>query len=124
MRHTRRAMRRTTLAVVLPAVALLPALANAQPDATRVDALIRDLKSHDYDTAGAADAALQKYREPRARIVAGLIDALRTGEWDRCGGDMRDSIARRLGDLHAREAVVPLLEMVKRGKPIEHECAE
>ena len=52
------------------------------------------------------------------------LDALRTGSWDRCGGDLRDSIADTLLDLRAREAVVPLLELVKSGKTIEHECAE
>lgn len=37
---------------------------------------------------------------------------------------MRDTIAQTLGELKATEAVVPLLEVVKSGKPIEHECSE
>ena len=126
--YTSRAMWRTTLhRVLLPAVLaalLLPAAAQAQGDAARVNALIRDLKSRDYDTASAADTELRKYPQARGQIVAGLIDALRNGEWDRCGGDMRDNIARTLGELKAKDAVVPLLEVVKSGKSIEHECSE
>ncbi len=53
-----------------------------------------------------------------------LIEAIRTREWSRCGGDVRDAIARSLGELGAREAVTPFLELVKSGKPIEHECVE
>jgi hypothetical protein len=37
---------------------------------------------------------------------------------------MRDSVARTLTDLKAKDAVVPLLELVKSGRSIEHECAE
>ncbi len=96
---------------------------HAQDDA-RVEALLRDLKSHDYAKASAAESELQKYPRARVRVVAGLIDALRTGEWDRCGGDMRDAIARTVTDLKAKDAVLPLLDLVKSGKSIEHECAE
>jgi len=87
-------------------------------------ALMRDLKDPDFDKAYAAADKLHEYRENRAQVVAGLIDAIQTGEWSRCAGDMRDAIARLLGDLEAREAVVPLLELVRSGKSIEHECAE
>ena len=87
-------------------------------------ALLRDLKDPDFDKAYAAADKLHEYRENRAQVVAGLIDAIQTGEWSRCAGDMRDAIARLLGDLEAREAVVPLLELVRSGKSIEHECAE
>jgi HEAT repeat protein len=118
----RRSMRLALLTVIV-AVAL-PASLAAQDDIARVDALLRDLRSRDYEKASAAEAELGKYPGQRARIVAGLIDALRTGDWDRCGGDMRDSIARSLGELKARQAVVPLLELVKTGKSIEHECSE
>jgi HEAT repeat protein len=118
----RRPMRGVVL--ILAALTLVPAFVAAQPDVTRVDALIRDLKGPSYDRASAAETALHGAAAPRARLVAGLIDALRTGEWDRCGGDMRDGIARALGELKAREAVAPLLAVVRSGKPIEHECAE
>jgi HEAT repeat protein len=87
-------------------------------------ALLRDLKDPDFDKAYAAAEKLREHPENRAQVVAGLIDAIQTGEWSRCAGDMRDAIARLLRDLEAREAVVPLLELVRSGKSIEHECAE
>ena len=34
------------------------------------------------------------------------------------------SLARPAGELGAREPVPPPLELVKSGKPIEHECVE
>ena len=107
------------------ALVLAPTLAPAQTDSARLDALAHDLKGRDYEKAAAADTELRKLAsQQRKRVVAGLIDALRNGQWDRCGGDMRDSLARTLGELKAREAVGPLLDVVKSGKPIEHECAE
>ena len=127
--YTTRGMRRTTLRrglslVIVVAFAFPVGVAHAQADTARVNALIRDLKSRDFEKASAADIELRKYPRFRAQIVAGLIDALRAGAWDRCGGDMRDTIARTLGELKAREAVVPLLELVKSGTSIEHECSE
>lgn len=117
---------RSITPVIAAAVALILAAAPAggQPDAARVSALLRDLKSPDFETANTAIAALAGVTEPRAQVVAGLIDALRTGEWDRCAGDMRDSIARTLGAFQAKPAVPALFELVKRGKPIEHECSQ
>jgi HEAT repeat protein len=109
---------------VFVALALAAGGAQAQDDAARVDTLLRDLKGRDFEKASAADTELRKFPHARARIVAGLIDALKTGAWDRCGGDMRDAIARSLGELNAKEAVVPLLDVVKSGKSIEHECSE
>ncbi len=107
------------MAVVLTAVAAV-----AQSDAARVTALLRELKNPDFDRASAAASELRKYPQHRQPIVAGLVDAVRTGEWNRCGGDMRDAIAHHLGELKATGAVVPLIEVVKSGKSIEHECAE
>jgi HEAT repeat protein len=118
------ALRRLLLFLAAFSVALPAGIALGQGDAARVDVLIRDVKSPDYEKASAAESELRKFPRERARIVAGLIDALRTGEWNRCSGDMRDGIARTLIDLKAKDAVVPLLELVKSGRSIEHECAE
>lgn len=117
---------RSITPVIAAAVALLVGAASvgAQPDAARVGALLRDLKNPDFETANAALAALAKTTGPRTHVVAGLIDALRTGEWNRCAGDMRDGIARTLGEWKAKPAVPALLELVKRSKPIEHECSQ
>jgi hypothetical protein len=96
--YTTGAMRRTAFrrGLVLAVLALAPALADAQSDATGVDALVRDLKGPDYERAIAAESELRKHPAARAQVVAGLIAALRTGEWNRCGGDVRDAIAREL----------------------------
>ena len=118
------ALRRVLVFLAAFSVAWPAGIAQAQGDAARIDALIRDVKSSDYEKASAAEGELRKFPRERARIVAGLVDALRTGEWNRCSGDMRDGIARTLIDLKAKEAVVPLLELVKSGRSIEHECAE
>jgi hypothetical protein len=100
------ALRRLLLFVAL-SVALPAGIAQGQDDAARVDALIRDVKSPDYEKASAAEGELRRFPRERARIVAGLIDALRTGEWNRCSGDMRDGIARTLIDLKAKDAWCP-----------------
>ena len=112
------------LLAIASACALCPSLAAAQGTASRVSALIRDLKEPDFDKAYAAAEELRKYPQHRAQIVTGLIEAITTSDWNRCAGDMRDTIARLLGELKAREAVVPLLQVTKSGKSIEHECAE
>jgi hypothetical protein len=128
--YTSRAMARIDryrwLALLLLVVGgvLAANVADGQDDRRRVDALIRDLKNRDYETARGSDDRLLKYPQYRTQVVAALIDALKTGEWDRCSGDMRDSIAHTLIDLKAKDAVVPLLALVKSGKSIEHECAE
>ena len=117
-------LRRLLLFLVALTVAWPAGIAQGQGDAARVDGLIRDVKSPDYEKASAAEGELRTFPRERARIVAGLVDALHTGAWNRCSGDMRDSIARTLTDLKAKDAVVPLLELVKSGRSIEHECAE
>lgn len=98
--------------------------AHGQDDASRVSALIRDLKDPEFDKANEAAEQLRKYPRHRAQIVPALIEAIKTRDWDRCAADVRDTIARTLGELKAKEAVAPLLEVVKSGKPIEHECVE
>jgi HEAT repeat protein len=117
-------VRRARVSVAALAVVLAAGVAAAQGDAARVTALLRELKNPDFDRASAAADELHKYPQLRQPIVAGLIDAVRTGAWNRCGGDMRDAIAAYLGELKATEAVVPLIEVVKSGKSIEHECVE
>lgn len=109
---------------VAAAVALPAGPSHGQDDASTVRALIRDLKDLDFDKAYRAAEQLGKYPRYRTQVVAGLIEAIRTRDWNRCAGDMRDTIARTLGELKAKEAVAPLLEVVKSGKPIDHECAE
>lgn len=109
---------------VSAAVALPPGAALGQDSARTVSALIRDLRSAEFEKANAAAQELAKYPQHRAQIVPALIEAIRTREWDRCAGDMRDAIARALGELKAKEAVVPLLELAKSGKTIDHECVE
>lgn len=109
---------------VVATVALPVSPVHGQDEASRVRALIHEVKDPDFDKAHAAVEELRKYPQYRAQIVAGLIEALTTRDWNRCAGDMRDAIADALGELKAKEAVVPLLGVVKSGKSIEHECAE
>ncbi len=99
-------------------------VAQAQEEAARVSALLQDLKSSDFETAFTAAESLGGYSAYRAKIVPALIAAVKTPDWNRCGGDMRDATAQSLGELNAREAVVPLLELAKSGRTIEHECVE
>ena len=96
----------------------------AQDEAAKVRALLRDLKSPDFETAFHAAESLGDHPAYRTQIVPALMAAMKTPGWSRCSGDMRDAIARSLGALNAREAVVPLLELVKSGRSIEHECVE
>jgi HEAT repeat protein len=118
------AARRLLYLVVWAAVTLPSGAALGQDSARTVSALIRDLRSAEFEKANAAAQELVKYPQHRAQIVPALIEAIRTREWDRCTGDMRDTIARALGELKAREAVAPLLELAKSGKTIDHECVE
>ena len=106
------------LAVATPAVAQKPA---GSPTATD---LIRALQGREFTEAFAAAERLGDFAAQRAQVVPALIDALRNREWATCSGDVRDAIARSLAQLKAKEAVVPLLELVKSGKPLDHECVE
>ena len=117
-------MRAATTGALILALAAPAAIAHAQPPPRDVGALVRQLESRDYEQASAAVQALRTRTDARPAVVAGLVRGLRTGTWDRCGGDVRDAIASALIELRAKEAVLPLLELVRSGKPIEHECAE
>ena len=120
-------MFRCVFLALLGLVVFLGSLADvtsAQDEPAKVSALLRDLKSPDFNTAFQAAESLGRYSAYRAQIVPALIAAVKTPDWNRCSGDMRDAIARSLGELNARDAVVPLLELVNSGKPIDHECVE
>ena len=97
-RAVRRAARRLVGVAVAVAAGLLAAPGHAQDDASRAAALIRDLGDPDFERANAAAEQLRKHPEPRAQVVAGLIEAITTRDWNRCAGDMRDTIARMLGE--------------------------
>ena len=76
---------RVGLLTIAGAVVLLAGLAHGQDDASKVRALIRDLKDPDFDKAYGAAEQLRKYPQQRALIVAGLIDTITTRDWNRCG---------------------------------------
>ena len=106
------------LALATPAAGQKPA---GQPTAAE---LIRTLQDREFTEAVGAADRLGGFASQRAQVVPALIDALRNREWATCSGDVRDAIARSLAQLKAKEAVVPLLELVKSGKPLDHECVE
>jgi HEAT repeat protein len=106
------------LAVSAPAAAQRPA---GQPSAGD---LIRALQGREFTEAFGAAERLGDYPGQRAQVVPALIDALRNREWASCSVDVRDAIGRSLASLKAKEAVAPLLELVKSGKPLDHECVE
>ncbi len=107
------------------ALAVLPAgLAGAQDEAATVRDLLQDLRSRDGQAAYGAASELGKFPRSRAQIVPALLQALKTQEWDRCGGDIRQVIADALVKLKAKEGVLALLELVKSGRETGHECAE
>jgi HEAT repeat protein len=106
------------LAVAIPAAAQKPA---GQPTAAD---LIRALQGREFTEAFGAAERLGDFSGERAQVVPALVDALRNREWASCSADVRDAIGRSLAQLKAKEAVVPLLELVKSGKPLDHECVE
>ena len=109
------------LVVLLAATGVIPAFAETDGEVGR---LLRDLESRDFDRAHSAAEKLREHPAARAQTVPALMQALAGRDWDRCSADARDAIARTLAALKAREAVTPLLELVKSGKPIDHECFE
>jgi len=112
--------RSIALALALCLTVVAPAGAQrsgAQPTAAE---LIRALQGREFTEAVGAAERLGAYASQRAQVVP----ALRNREWASCSGDVRDAIARSLAQLKAKEAVVPLLELVKSGKPLDHECVE
>jgi HEAT repeat protein len=127
--HGRRFMKRRRIPLVLgvvvwTAVALGSSVTLADDEAAIVNGLLADLKDADFERAVTAAQRLAQYPRQRARIVPALMAAIKTGDWPRCGGDMRDAVARALVELKAKEAVVPLLELAGSGRTIDHECVE
>jgi hypothetical protein len=45
-------------------------------------------------------------------------------QWPRCAGDIRQAIAQKLADLDAKAAIPDLLQLLREGRRISHECAE
>lgn len=117
-------MMRLRVIALLCGLVLIAAPTGADDEASTVKRLLGEVRSSDFETAYAAAQKLREHPGSRAQIVPALIEAIGRTEWNRCGGDMRDAIAATLGEVKAREAVTPLLELVKSGKPIEHECVE
>jgi HEAT repeat protein len=119
-------MRHGSSALAVCFCLILAGAASAQPPAAQPTSadLIRALQGRDFNEAFRAAERLGDYAAQRAQVIPALIDALRNREWASCGGDVRDAAARSLAQLKAKEAVVPLLELVKSGKPLEHECVE
>jgi HEAT repeat protein len=99
--------------------------ASAQGQAGVVTGLVRDLLGRDFERAHGAAEGLRNYPAFRAQSVPALVQAVRaTRAWDRCSADVRDAAARSLAELKAKEAVGPLLDLVRSGTPIAHECFE
>lgn len=92
-------------------------------DTANIKNLLSDLESPDYEKAWEAAGKLAKFPQYRAEIVPALIQAL-NHEWEQCSGDIRQTIAKSLVELKAKEAVFPLLQLVRSGKHIEHGCVE
>jgi HEAT repeat protein len=115
--------RSSVLAVCLGLAVAAPAVAQKPAGPTATD-LIRALQGREFTEAFGAAERLGDFSVQRAQVVPALIDAVRNREWASCSGDVRDAAARSLAQLKAKEAVVPLLELVKSGRPLEHECVE
>ncbi len=96
-----------------------------------VEKLQAALKSKDYEQAesmlnlvsSGLKTEKSNYTNEKARLVTVLVEALNY-EWDRCSGDLRQSIAHALIDLRAKEAVIPMIDILRSGKSTGHECAE
>lgn len=88
-----------------------------------VQNLLKDLTSSDYEKAWAAARELPQFPAVKAQTVPALIKALNS-EWNQCSGDIREAIADSLAQLKAKEAVIPMLQLLRSGKNVAHECAE
>ena len=118
-------MHRACIVGIVGALHLLAGTAMAQGDATVVTGLLRDLLGRDFERAHSAAERLREYPGFRAQVVPGLVQALgATRQWDRCSADVRDAAARSLAELKAREAVAPLLDLLRSGAATAHECFE
>jgi HEAT repeat protein len=102
--------------------AAAPALGGESETAT-VERLLQDLRSANYEKAWAAARDLGGFPRERGKIVPTLLEALQR-DWPQCSGDIREAVGVSLGQLAGKEAVFPLLELLKSGKNIAHECAE
>ncbi len=116
-------MGRTAQRIVYLAILLAFTTMARAEDMTGVKKLLEDLRGADYRHAWDAAKNLSKFPQYKAEIVPALIEALKY-EWRHCSGDIRQTIARSLVELRAKEAVLPLLELVRSGKNIEHGCVE
>jgi HEAT repeat protein len=115
--------RETHLLLFFLILVLLPASTRAQNVPPRVTQLLRDLKSQDYKKAWHAATELSRFPKFKKLIIPDLIAAL-NNEWKNCSGDIREDIAYSLAQLRSKEAVFPMLELLKSGKSVAHECAE
>jgi len=116
-------MRRTAHCLIFLAIIVGSASLARAEDTTSVKKLLEDLRAPDYMQAWKAADELARFPQYRAEIVPALIEALNY-EWEQCSGDVRQVIAKSLVELKAKEAVLPLLQLVRSGKSIEHECVE
>lgn len=115
---------RLTSAILLVGMLCLSGNAHAGEAARiTVQDLLRDLRSSDYDKAWAAARELGNFPQQKTQIVPALLAALKR-DWPQCSGDIREAAEMSLAQLTGKEAVFPLLELIKRGKNIAHECAE
>jgi HEAT repeat protein len=115
---------RLALAATIVLALVAPAAGQrAAGDKSAVE-LIRALQGREFTDAFAAAETLGGMQAQRAQVVPALIEALRNREWATCGADVRDAIGRSLAQLKAREAMPALLELVKSGTSLEHECVE
>jgi HEAT repeat protein len=118
-------MHGSRLVAIVAALLLLAGPAMAQGDPSVVAGLLRDLLGRDFERAHGAAERLREYPAFRAQVVPALVQALgTTRQWDRCSADVRDAAARSLAELKAKEAVVPLLDLLGSGAPTTHECFE
>lgn len=117
-------MKRVTQALLLVAIVGFAAIANGEDGGkATVQNLLKDLTGPDYEKAWTAARELEKFPQFKAQIVPALIQTLRK-DWSQCSGDIRESIADTLAELQAKEAVFPMLQLLRSGKNVAHECAE
>jgi HEAT repeat protein len=117
-------MRRHRVALAVTMVLALVSPAAGQRPPGSAGELIRALQGRDFNEAFRAAEALGQMPAQRAQVVPALIDALRNRDWATCSADVRDAIGKSLAELKAKEAIGALLDHVKSGKPLGHDCVE